>query len=123
MAKPHLSLSKSLQGRYTMTMNNYRIYHHRLSYEKPPVPGWRDIRNMTDVHSLYWISSGEGEFIPGTEEVPLPVHAGNLLYLNPGFTLNMTSSSEKPLSIRMLLFDVFDIPYESTNWLKPIPVD
>lgn len=101
----------------------HRIYHHRLSYEKPPVPGWKDIRNTTDVHSLYWIMSGEGEFRHEIDEVPLHVQAGNLIYLKPGFTLTMTSSTDKPLCIRMLLFDVFDIPFEHLHWLKPVPVD
>ena len=67
--------------------------------------------------------SGEGEFLHEMDEVPLHVHAGNLLYLKPGFTLTMTSSTDKPLCIRMLLFDAFDIPYEHLNWLKPVPVD
>ncbi|CAN7318253.1 AraC family transcriptional regulator [Paenibacillus sp. LjRoot153] len=104
-------------------MNNHRIYHHRLSYEKPPEPGWKDIRNTTDVHSLYWIRSGEGEFHHEMNEVPLHVQAGSLFYLKPGFKLNMTSSTDKPLCIRMLLFDAFDIPYEHLNWLKPVPVE
>ncbi|NIK75036.1 AraC-like DNA-binding protein [Paenibacillus castaneae] len=104
-------------------MNNHRIYHHRLSYEKPPVPGWKDIRNTTDVHSLYLIHSGEGEFLHGVEEEPLHVQAGDLLYLKYGFTLTMVSSMDKPLCIRMLLFDVLNIPYEHNHWLKPVPVD
>ncbi|OCT14649.1 hypothetical protein A8709_25030 [Paenibacillus pectinilyticus] len=104
-------------------MNNHRIYHHRLSYEKPPVPGWKDIRNTTDVHSLYWIQRGEGEFRHELEEEPLHVNERNLLYLKPGFTLTMASSTDKPLCIRMLLFDAFDIPYEHQNWLKPVSIE
>ncbi|MGO4548310.1 helix-turn-helix transcriptional regulator [Paenibacillus sp. 2TAB23] len=104
-------------------MSNHRMYHHRLSYEKLPVPGWKDIRNTTDVHSLYWVQSGEGDFFYGAEEVPLRVQAGDLLYMKRGFTLSMSSSMDKPLCIRMLLFDVLDIPYEQDHWLKPVPVD
>lgn len=123
MDKPDHPLSKSLQGWCSFNVNNHRIYHHRLSYEKPPVPGWKDIRNMTDVHSLYWIQSGEGDFLHGLEEEQLHVQAGDLLYLKHGFPLTMFSSVDKPLCIRMLLFDVLDIPYEMDQWQKPIAVD
>ncbi|RTE09584.1 AraC family transcriptional regulator [Paenibacillus whitsoniae] len=101
-------------------MNHYRIYHHRLSYEKLPVPGWKDIRNTTDVHSLYWIQSGEGEFVHNEdEEAPFSVQAGDLIYLKPGFTLTMASSTEKPLCIRMLLFDCLDVPFDHHAWHRP----
>lgn len=72
---------------------------------------------------MYLIRSGEGEFHHGVEEEPLHVQAGDLLYLKHGFTLTMISSMDKPLCIRMLLFDVLDIPYEHNHWLKPVPVD
>ncbi len=53
----------------------------------------------------------------------LPVKAGDLLYLRHGFTLSMSSSMDKPLCIRMLLFDVLDVPYDQEQWMKPVPVD
>lgn len=105
-----------------METKEHRIYHLRLIYEKLPIPGWKDIRHITDVHSLYWIMSGEGEFTHSLDEEPMKVHSGILLYLNPGFTLTMTSSVEHPLYIRMLLFDAFDVPYENETWLKPVPL-
>ncbi|MDQ0878179.1 AraC-like DNA-binding protein [Paenibacillus sp. V4I3] len=106
-----------------METKEHRMYHLRLTYEKLPVPGWKDIRNTTDVHSLYWIMSGEGEFTHSFDEQLLNVQSGMLFYLRPGFTLTMTSSVDKPLYIRMLLFDAFDIPYENQTWLQPVHLD
>lgn len=106
-----------------MEIKAHRIYHLRLTYEKLPVPGWKDIRNTMDVHSLYWIMSGEGEFSHSPEEEPIQVKPGTLLYLKPGFSLTMSSSVDQPLYIRMLLFDAFDVPYEHATWQKPVYVD
>ncbi|UKS27570.1 helix-turn-helix transcriptional regulator [Paenibacillus sp. HWE-109] len=106
-----------------METKSHRMYHLRLTYEKLPVPGWKDIRNMTDIHSFYWIMGGEGEFSHSLDERPIHVQSGILLYLKPGFTLNMVSSVEHPLHIQMLLFDVLDIPYENQIWQQPIAVD
>ncbi|WP_079409733.1 helix-turn-helix transcriptional regulator [Paenibacillus ferrarius] len=102
---------------------SHRMYHLRLVYEKLPVPGWKDIRNTTDIHSFYWIMGGEGEFSHPHDDRPIQVKAGHLLYLKPGFALTMTSSVEHPLHIRMLLFDALDIPCENQIWLQPVPVD
>lgn len=106
-----------------MEYNTHRIYHQRLAYEKLPVPGWKDIRNTVDVHSLYWILSGEGEFSHSLEDRPIKVTAGTLLYLKPGLTLTMSSSADEPLYIRMLLFDALDVPYEHQAWQKPVYLD
>jgi AraC-like DNA-binding protein len=106
-----------------METKAHRIYHLRLTYEKLPVPGWKDIRNTVDVHSLYWIMSGEGEFSHSPEEKPIKVKTGTLLYLKPGFSLSMSSSVDQPLYIRMLLFDAFDVPYEHQTWQKPVYLD
>jgi AraC-like DNA-binding protein len=106
-----------------METKAHRMYHLRLTYEKLPVPGWKDIRNTTDVHSLYLIMSGEGEFSHSLDEELVKVHAGILLYLKPGFSLTMTSSVDNPLYIRMLLFDAFDVPYENQTWQVPVHLD
>ncbi|WP_079912754.1 AraC family transcriptional regulator [Paenibacillus sp. 32352] len=106
-----------------MEHHTHRIYHQRLAYEKLPVPGWKDIRNTVDVHSLYWIMSGEGEFSHTPEEKPIQVKAGTLLYLKPGLTLAMSSSAHQPLYIRMLLFDALDVSYEQQAWQKPVYLD
>ena len=106
-----------------MESKAHRIYHLRLTYEKLPVPGWKDIRNTMDVHSLYWIMSGEGEFSHSPDEEPIQVKTGTLIYLKPGFSLTMSSSTDQPLYIRMLLFDAFDVPYEHAIWEKPVYLD
>lgn len=90
-----------------MDSMSYTIYPIHLVYDKPPIPGWEDIRHKLSVHSLYWICDGKGLFT--SEEGSFDVHKGMMVYLKPGFKLSMKSDFRQPLHVMMLLFDVVSI--------------
>ncbi|KRF02417.1 hypothetical protein ASG89_24395 [Paenibacillus sp. Soil766] len=86
-----------------------------LVFDKQALPGWTDIRQTTDVHTFYWIVSGEGTF---TEEEgkSYQVQKGQLAYLKPGLCLHMRSDTENPLRIWMVLMDIGFLPYHQRVW-------
>ncbi|KUP25257.1 hypothetical protein [Paenibacillus sp. DMB5] len=44
-------------------LNELSVHIHFV-LDKVTFPGWEDIRNMVNVHSLYWIHEGRGFFGP-----------------------------------------------------------
>ncbi|ASA21607.1 helix-turn-helix transcriptional regulator [Paenibacillus donghaensis] len=97
---------------------NDLIVHIHFVLDKVTYPGWEDIRNMVNVHSLYWIHEGEGIFLTNVEH---KVQAGMLIYLKPGLKMSMRSQMDAPLRMTMLLFDCTELGYDA-GWqdVKPI---
>ncbi|UJF34414.1 AraC family transcriptional regulator [Paenibacillus hexagrammi] len=79
------------------------IPHIHWALSKPPIPGWKDIRQNTFGHTLYWIHDGVGIF--STDSSDFRVESGTLLYLHPGMELFMESDEHVPLRMTMLLFE------------------
>ncbi|WP_052380440.1 AraC family transcriptional regulator [Paenibacillus camerounensis] len=91
------------------SLNNLTVHIHFV-LNKVTYPGWEDIRNLVNVHSLYWIHEGEGVFITNIEH---EVKAGMLVYLKPGLHLSMRAKANAPLRMTMLLFDCAELSYEA----------
>ncbi|WP_231574904.1 AraC family transcriptional regulator [Paenibacillus sp. FSL R7-0273] len=104
-------------------MNAYNLndlsVHIHFVLDKVTFPGWEDIRNMVNVHSLYWIHEGEGIFRTNVEH---KVQAGMLAYLKPGLKMSMRSEMEAPLRITMLLFDCAELGYDAV-WRNVRPIE
>ena len=94
---------------YTYNLNQLALHIHFV-LDKVTYPGWEDIRNLVNVHSLYWIHEGEGTFRTNREH---KVKAGMLVYLKPGLELAMHSEQENPLRMTMILFDCAEIGYDA----------
>lgn len=97
-----------------MTTNNLAL-RVLWVYDKCTTPGWTDIRQMTDVHTFYWIAGGEGTF-EDEEGESYWVRKGYLAYLKPGFRLHMKTDAENPLRILMILTDIGYLPYQWRAW-------
>ncbi|WP_162551180.1 helix-turn-helix transcriptional regulator [Paenibacillus tepidiphilus] len=97
---------------------NDLIVHIHFAFDKVTYPGWEDIRNLVNVHSLYWIHEGEGTFLTNTEH---RVQTGMLVYLKPGLKMSMRSETSAPLRITMLLFDCAELVYDAV-WKEVKPV-
>lgn len=106
-----------------MEVNAYNLndlsVHIHFVLDKVTFPGWEDIRNMVNVHSLYWIHEGEGIFRTNVEH---KVQAGMLAYLKPGLKMSMRSEMEAPLRITMLLFDCAELGYDAV-WRNVRPIE
>ncbi|MCG7381216.1 AraC family transcriptional regulator [Paenibacillus sp. ACRRY] len=100
-------------------INNLAL-HIRFILDKETYPGWEDIRNLVNVHSLYWIHEGEGTFLTNTEH---EVRAGMLTYLKPGLKLSMRSKPHSPLRMTMVLFDCAEFVYEAGVWQQISPIE
>lgn len=98
-------------------LNDLTVHIH-LVLDKVTYPGWEDIRNLVNVHSLYWIHAGEGSFLTNTEH---KVQAGMLIYLKPGLKMSMRSEMNVPLRMTMLLFDCAALGYDAV-WKEVQPV-
>jgi AraC family transcriptional regulator len=85
-----------------------------LVYDKPPLPGWQDVRRSIHVHSLYWVHQGTGVFTLDGRE--LEVGAGTLLYLKPGIELMMKSATDHPLHMTMILFQTAVVIHRDAKW-------
>ncbi|AIQ74549.1 MULTISPECIES: helix-turn-helix transcriptional regulator [Paenibacillus] len=105
-----------------MEENDYKLndltVHIHFVLDKATYPGWEDIRNMVNVHSLYWIHEGKGVFLTNVEH---KVEAGMLIYLKPGLKLSMRSQMDAPLRITMLLFDCAELGYDAV-WKEVKPI-
>ncbi|MEK4480909.1 MULTISPECIES: AraC family transcriptional regulator [Paenibacillus] len=105
-----------------MEENDYKLndltVHIHFVLDKATYPGWEDIRNMVNVHSLYWIHEGKGVFLTNVEH---KVEAGMLIYLKPGLKLSMCSQMDAPLRITMLLFDCAELGYDAV-WKEVKPI-
>ncbi|MEK3964756.1 helix-turn-helix transcriptional regulator [Paenibacillus sp. FSL H7-0323] len=105
-----------------MIENDYKLndltVHIHFVLDKATYPGWEDIRNMVNVHSLYWIHEGKGVFLTNVEH---KVEAGMLIYLKPGLKLSMRSQMDAPLRITMLLFDCAELSYDAV-WKEVKPI-
>lgn len=99
-------------------LNDLSVHIHFV-LDKVTFPGWEDIRNMVNVHSLYWIHEGEGFFRTNVEH---KVQAGMLAYLKPGLKMSMRSEMEAPLRITMLLFDCAELGYDAV-WRNVRPIE
>ncbi|GMK44466.1 AraC family transcriptional regulator [Paenibacillus glycanilyticus] len=94
------------------------VVHIHLILDKSTYPGWKDIRNLVNVHSFYWIHEGRGTFLTNIEH---QVEAGMLAYLRPGLEMSMRSDPEAPLRMTMVLFDCAELVYEAV-WKNAMPV-
>lgn len=94
--------------------------HIHWMLAKDTYPGWKDIRQTTDMHTLYWIREGRGRFRSGDRE--FPAGEGMLLYLHPGMELHMETEPEAPLRMLMLLFDCAEASYGDRVWKELLPV-
>ncbi len=99
-------------------LNDLSVHIHFV-LDKVTFPGWEDIRNMVNVHSLYWIHEGVGIFRTNVEH---KVQAGLLAYLKPGLKMSMRSEMEAPLRITMLLFDCAELGYDAV-WRNVRPIE
>ncbi|WP_052352921.1 helix-turn-helix transcriptional regulator [Neobacillus dielmonensis] len=97
---------------------NHLVLHIHFVLDKVTYPGWEDIRNLVNVHSLYWIHEGEGTFMTNTEH---KVQAGMLAYLRPGLEMSMRSEPHAPLRMTMVLFDCAEIVYDAV-WKDVTPI-
>jgi AraC-like DNA-binding protein len=95
------------------------VQHIHFVLDKSTYPGWEDIRNLVNVHSLYWIHEGEGTFLTNVEH---KVQAGMMVYLKPGLEMSMRSKPESPLRMTMILFDCAEYGYEAALWQGITPV-
>lgn len=98
-------------------LNDLSVHIHFV-LDKVTYPGWEDIRNMVNVHSLYWIHEGEGVFRTNTQH---KVQAGMLIYLKPGLQMSMRSEMDAPLRMTMLLFDCAELGYDAV-WKDVQPI-
>ncbi|OLS40856.1 hypothetical protein BTR25_07620 [Bacillus sp. MRMR6] len=98
---------------------NHLGVHIHFVLDKLTYPGWEDIRNLVNVHSLYWIHEGEGTFVTNTEH---KVQAGMMTYLRPGLEMSMRSEPHAPLRMTMILFDCAELIYDAV-WKDIIPID
>lgn len=99
-------------------LNNLTVHIHFV-LNKNTYPGWEDIRNLVNVHSLYWVHEGEGIFKTNIEH---KVEAGMLIYLKPGLQMSMRSKSDDPLRMTMLLFDCAELPYDAV-WKDIVQIE
>ncbi|MDD9269445.1 helix-turn-helix transcriptional regulator [Paenibacillus sp. GCM10023248] len=102
----------------TYNLNRLALQIH-VVLDKVTYPGWEDMRNLVNVHSLYWIHEGEGTFLTNTEH---SVQAGMLAYLKPGLEMSMRSEPHAPLRMTMVLFDCAEIGYDAV-WKNVTPVE
>ncbi|MDR6880939.1 AraC family transcriptional regulator [Bacillus sp. 3255] len=102
----------------TYNLNRLALHIH-VVLDKVTYPGWEDMRNLVNVHSLYWIHEGEGTFLTNTEH---SVQAGMLAYLKPGLEMSMRSEPHAPLRMTMVLFDCAEIGYDAV-WKNVTPVE
>lgn len=98
---------------------NHMVLHIHFVIDKITHPGWEDIRNVVNVHSLYWIHEGEGTFLTNIEH---KVQAGMLIYLRPGLEMSMRSEPHAPLRMTMVLFDCAQFVYEAATWKDITPI-
>jgi AraC-like DNA-binding protein len=98
---------------------NHLVVHIHFALDKVTYPGWEDIRNLVNVHSLYWIHEGEGTFLTNTEH---KVQAGMLTYLKPGLEMSMRSEPHAPLRMTMVLFDCAELGYDAV-WKAVTPIE
>jgi AraC-like DNA-binding protein len=105
-------------GALTYNLNNL-VPHIHFVLDKVTFPGWEDIRNLVNVHSLYWIHEGEGTFLTNTEH---KVQAGMLTYLRPGLEMSMRSEPHAPLHMSMVLFDCAELDYDAV-WKNVTPIE
>lgn len=98
--------------------SNDLIVHIHFALDKVTFPGWEDIRNMVNVHSLYWVHEGEGTFLTNSEH---SIKAGMLAYLKPGLRMSMRSEDYAPLHMTMILFDCAELAYDAV-WKEARPV-
>lgn len=98
---------------------NRLVLHIHFVLDKVTYPGWEGIRNLVNVHSLYWIHEGEGTFLTNTEH---KVQAGMLAYLRPGLELSMRSEPHAPLRMTMVLFDCAELEYDAV-WKDVTPIE
>jgi AraC-like DNA-binding protein len=98
---------------------NNLVPHIHFVLDKVTFPGWEDVRNLVNVHSLYWIHEGEGTFLTNTEH---KVQAGMLTYLRPGLEMSMRSEPHAPLHMTMVLFDCIELDYDAI-WKKVTPIE
>ncbi|SFD78643.1 AraC-type DNA-binding protein [Paenibacillus catalpae] len=94
------------------------VLHIHFIIDKLTYPGWKDIRNLVNVHSFYWIHEGEGTFLTNTEH---KVQSGMLAYLRPGLEMSMRSEPHAPLRMTMVLFDCAELAYDAV-WKDVSPV-
>lgn len=88
---------------------NQFVLHIHFTLDKVTYPGWKDVRNLVNVHSLYWIHEGEGSFYTNTEH---KVKKGMMVYLRPGLQMSMRSEIHAPLRMTMVLFDCAELNYD-----------
>ena len=98
---------------------NHLVVNIHVVLNKITYPGWEDVRNLVNVHSLYWIYEGKGSFLTNSE---LQVEKGMLAYLKPGLKMSMRSEADAPLRIIMILFDCALFQYE-TVWKGLTPLE
>lgn len=98
---------------------NNLVLHIHFVLDKITYPGWEDVRNLVNVHSLYWIHAGEGTFLTNTEH---KVQAGMLAYLKPGLEMSMRSEPHAPLRMTMVLFDCAELIYD-VMWREVKPIN
>ncbi|WP_159881772.1 helix-turn-helix transcriptional regulator [Paenibacillus puerhi] len=98
---------------------NSLALHIHFVLDKQTYPGWEDIRNLVNVHSIYWIHEGEGTFLTHTEH---KVQGGMMAYLRPGLEMSMRSEEHAPLRMTMLLFDCAQWEYDAV-WKGVTPID
>jgi AraC family transcriptional regulator len=103
-----------------MDVKGQLTVHIHFVYEKPPVPGWSDIRQTINVHSLYWIRSGKGVFITEDQEYRVQKHM--LVYLKPGLCMSMKSDIDEPLRITMVMMDCAEVLYLDGDWNSVEPI-
>lgn len=96
---------------HSYKINNIVVNIH-VVLNKITYPGWEDVRNLVNVHSLYWIYEGKGSFLTNSEH---QVEKGMLAYLKPGLKMSMRSEAQAPLRMMMILFDCAQFQYE-TVW-------
>ncbi|MDR6550848.1 AraC family transcriptional regulator [Paenibacillus qinlingensis] len=95
-----------------MYNTNQLNLHIRWVLDKPTAPGWRDKRNTTGLHTLYWIHEGRGTF---HTDRSYPVHGGMLAYMLPGLQMDMESDELYPLQMTMILFDCAEVDYDEPS--------
>lgn len=103
---------------YRSHATKHQVVHIHFIIDKLTYPGWKDIRNLVNVHSFYWIHEGEGTFLTNTEH---KVKAGMLAYLRPGLEMSMRSEAQAPLRMTMVLFDCAELTYDAV-WKDITPV-
>lgn len=97
---------------------NHIVLRIHFVLDKITYPGWEDIRNVVNLHSLYWIHEGEGTFLTNTEH---KVQTGMLIYLRPGLEMSMRSEPHAPLRMTMVLFDSAELACDAI-WKEVKPI-